>query len=107
MTKQEEVYHPWLDDDWGQKVLQQKITKEYITNEDDALLKYPPNFQGGYSIVNQEVKNAWGYPKGYSIHPGYSPIHNVCCSFFVLPISSIDPSRVIVGWIVSPLSVIV
>ncbi|KIM38732.1 hypothetical protein M413DRAFT_447684 [Hebeloma cylindrosporum] len=75
-TKQEEVYHPWLDDDWGRNVLQQKLTKEYVTNENDALLKYPLNFQGGYSIVNQEVKNAWGYPKGYSIHPGYSPIHN-------------------------------
>ncbi|KAF8967481.1 copper amine oxidase [Flammula alnicola] len=75
-TKQEEVNHPWLDDDWGQKVIQQKITKEYITNEDDALLKYPLNFQGGYAIVNQDATNSWGYPRGYAIHPGYNPIHN-------------------------------
>ena len=100
-TKQEEVYHPWLDDDWGQKVLQQKIIKEYITNEDDALLKYLPNFQGGYSIVNQEVKNAWGYPKGYSIHPGYSPIHNVRMFIFSSSPQSphilINPFPVILG----------
>ncbi|KAJ3512039.1 hypothetical protein NLJ89_g3755 [Agrocybe chaxingu] len=75
-TQQEVISHPWLDDDWGQEVIQQKITKEYITNEDDALLKHPLNFQGNYALVNQDVKNAWGYPRGYVIHPGYSPIHN-------------------------------
>ncbi|CAA7259438.1 unnamed protein product [Cyclocybe aegerita] len=75
-TKQEIISHPWLDDDWGQEVIQQKITKEYITNEDDALLKHPLNFQGNYALVNQDVKNAWGYPRGYVIHPGYSSIHN-------------------------------
>ncbi|KAF9035083.1 amine oxidase catalytic domain-containing protein [Hymenopellis radicata] len=75
-TAQEQVEQPWFDDDWGKTVLQQKITKKYIENEDDALLKYPANFQGGYSIVNSESKNAWGYPRGYAIHPGFSPIHN-------------------------------
>ncbi|KDR84410.1 hypothetical protein GALMADRAFT_220168 [Galerina marginata CBS 339.88] len=75
-TKQEEITHPWLDDDWGQQVIQQKISKEYITNENDALLKHPPNFQGGYALVNQDVTNAWGYPRGYAIHPGQSPVHN-------------------------------
>ncbi|KAH9482139.1 Amiloride-sensitive amine oxidase [copper-containing] [Psilocybe cubensis] len=75
-TKQEEVTHPWLDDDWGKQAIQQRINKEYIANEDDALLKYPTNFQGGYAIVNQDVRNTWGLPKGYAIHPGYSPIHN-------------------------------
>jgi len=73
---QEEVTQPWFDDDWGQTVIQQKITREYITNEDDALLKYPNNFQGGYAIVNQEQTNRWGVPRGYSIHPGYSPVYN-------------------------------
>jgi len=76
-TQQEEVSHPWLDDDWGQTVIQQKITKTFITNENDALLKHPLNFQGSYALVNREVKNMWGYPKGYTIHPGNSPIHNV------------------------------
>ncbi|KAF9477828.1 amine oxidase catalytic domain-containing protein [Pholiota conissans] len=75
-TNQEEIDHPWLDDDWGQRVVQQKITKEYITNEDDALLKYPPNFQGGYAVVNQNATNTWGVPRGYAIHPGYNAIHN-------------------------------
>lgn len=77
-TKQEQVVHPWLEDDWGQEVIQQRITREYIDSEDDAMLKYPPNFQGGYAIVNREAPNAWGYPRGYAIHPGYNPIHNVC-----------------------------
>ena len=34
----EEVDHPWLDDDWGKTVLQQKIMEEYIENENDVLL---------------------------------------------------------------------
>lgn len=76
-TAQEETTHPWLEDDWGTTVIQQKITREYIENEDDALLKLPLNFQGGYAIVNKEEKNAWDIPRGYAIHPGYSPIHNV------------------------------
>ncbi|KAG9317752.1 copper amine oxidase [Chiua virens] len=75
-THQELVSHPWFDDDWGNEVIQQTINREYITNEDDALLKYPTNFQGGYSIVNQENKNKWGTVRGYAIHPGYSPIHS-------------------------------
>ena len=77
-SKQEEVPRPWLeDDDWGNTVIQQKITKEYIENENDALLRYPPNFSGAYSIVNRDITNAWGYPRGYLIHPGNSPIFNV------------------------------
>ena len=50
---------------------------EYIANEDNALLKYPLNFQGGYAFVNQDRTNRWGIPRGYAIHPGYSPVHNV------------------------------
>jgi hypothetical protein len=76
-TRQEVVTHPWFDDDWGNEVIQQTIHREYITNEDDALLKHPDNFQGGYAIVNQEEKNKWGTVRGYAIHPGYSPIHGV------------------------------
>lgn len=76
-TSQEEVQQPWFDDDWGGTVIQQKISREYIENEDDALLKFPKNFQGGYAIVNKHQKNRWGIPRGYAINPGYSPIHNV------------------------------
>ena len=77
-SKQEEVSRPWLEDDvWGNTVIQQKIVKDYIENENDALLRYPPNFTGGYSIVNRDITNAWGYPRGYLIHPGNSPIFNV------------------------------
>ncbi|TFK32677.1 amine oxidase catalytic domain-containing protein [Crucibulum laeve] len=75
-TEQEEVTQPWFDDDWGQTVIQQRIDRNYITNENDALVKYPTNFQGGYAFVNQAEKNAWGNPRGYTIHPGYSPVHN-------------------------------
>ena len=71
------ITQPWFEDDWGQEVIQQKISKKYIDNEDDALLKYPTNLQGGYSLVNKESFNRWGIPRGYAIHPGYSPIHNV------------------------------
>lgn len=76
-TSQEEVTHPWFDEDWGSTVIQQKIHKELIRNEDDAKLKFPTNFQGAYSIVNTEANNSWGISRGYAIHPGYSPIHNV------------------------------
>ncbi|KIJ69836.1 hypothetical protein HYDPIDRAFT_104468 [Hydnomerulius pinastri MD-312] len=74
-TSQEVVTQPWFDEDWGSEVIQQTITREYINNEDDALLNFPTNFQGGYSFVNQEETNKWGTVRGYSIHPGYSPIH--------------------------------
>ncbi|KAF8815578.1 amine oxidase catalytic domain-containing protein [Phlegmacium glaucopus] len=76
--KQEEVPRPWLDEDneWGKTAIEQKIVKEYIENENDALLRYPPNFTGGYSFVNRDITNAWGYPRGYSIRPGNSPIFN-------------------------------
>ncbi|KAJ3861776.1 amine oxidase catalytic domain-containing protein [Lentinula novae-zelandiae] len=74
---QEIVEQPWLEDDeWGRTVIQQKITRRIIETEDEALLKYPINFQGHYSIVNQNKTNAWGSPRGYAIHAGYNPIHN-------------------------------
>ncbi|TFK55964.1 amine oxidase catalytic domain-containing protein [Heliocybe sulcata] len=75
-TATEEVEHPWIEEDWGSKVIQQKISRTYIENEDDALLKYPHNFQGGYAIVNKEETNTWGTVRGYAIHPGYSPVYN-------------------------------
>ncbi|THU91056.1 amine oxidase catalytic domain-containing protein [Dendrothele bispora CBS 962.96] len=84
-TAQETVIPPWFDplegeegeeDEWGNEVIQQKITKRIISNESEALLEYPRNFQGGYAIVNQDEKNRWGYPRGYAVHPGYSPVHN-------------------------------
>lgn len=77
VTHVEKVEHPWLDEDWGREVTQQKISREYIENEDNALLFYPKNFQGGYSIVNKDEKNQWGMARGYAVHAGYSPIHNV------------------------------
>ena len=84
--KQESMDQPWFDDDdeeeWGNPVIQQKITRTIIENEDDARVKYPANMQGGYAIVNQDEFNRWGVMKGYSIIPGYSPIHavrdNIC-----------------------------
>ena len=87
ISKQEAVARPWLDEDdaWGKTVIEQKIMKEFIENEHDALLRYPPNFSGAYSFVNRDVTNAWGYPRGYSIHPGNSPIFNVC--FFLVRFS--------------------
>ena len=84
-TAQEEVEQPWFDDDWGKTVIQQKITKRFIDNEDDAKLKWPVNFQGGYAIVNKEKHNKWDNPRGYAVHPGYSAVHNVGHSRF-LPI---------------------
>ncbi|KAG2357950.1 copper amine oxidase [Suillus spraguei] len=43
---QEVTSQPWFDDDWGGEVIQQKITREMIDNEDKALLRFPTNFQG-------------------------------------------------------------
>ncbi len=77
-TSQEEVTAPWFDDDWGSTVVQQKITREYIQNEDDALIRYPPNFQGSCAFVNQDERNKWGTVRGYTIHPGVNFVHNVC-----------------------------
>jgi primary-amine oxidase len=74
---QEVVTRPWYEEDWGDQVIQQVVMRKYIDNENDALLRFPTNFQGGYSIVNPEETNKWGTPRGYAIHPGYSPIHNV------------------------------
>jgi primary-amine oxidase len=75
-TAQEEVTHPWLDDDWGTTVIQQKITRTIIGSEDGARLRFPPNFQGGYALVNSARANRWGAPRGYALHAGYSPVHN-------------------------------
>ncbi|KAI0034736.1 amine oxidase catalytic domain-containing protein [Vararia minispora EC-137] len=75
-TDVEEVEQPWFEDDWGSTVRQQKITRTVIENENDALLKYPPNLQGHFSVINQDAKNKWGIPRGYVVHPGYSPVHN-------------------------------
>lgn len=79
VTEQEEVDHPWLDngDVWETKVIQQRIVKSYIESEDEALLKWPANFQGHYALVNRDQTNAWGSVRGYAIHPGSSPVHNV------------------------------
>ncbi|KAJ7111935.1 amine oxidase catalytic domain-containing protein [Mycena epipterygia] len=71
----EVVKQPWFDDDWGQEVHQQKIVRTMVRNESDALLEYPKNYEGVYAIVNEEELNRWGYPRGYAIHPGISPIH--------------------------------
>ncbi|KAJ6507694.1 amine oxidase catalytic domain-containing protein [Mycena vitilis] len=71
----EVVEQPWFDDDWGQDVHQQKIVRTMVRNESDALLDYPKNYEGVYAIVNEEELNRWGYPRGYAIHPGISPIH--------------------------------
>ncbi|KAJ7683677.1 amine oxidase catalytic domain-containing protein [Mycena rosella] len=71
----EVVQQPWFDEDWGQDVHQQKIVRTMVRNESDALLDYPSNIQGLYAIVNEEELNRWGYPRGYAIHPGVSPIH--------------------------------
>jgi primary-amine oxidase len=50
-TVQETLTMPWFDDDeWGSTVIQQKIIKNIIEMEDEALLKYPMNFQGHCSI---------------------------------------------------------
>ncbi|KAI0765133.1 amine oxidase catalytic domain-containing protein [Fomes fomentarius] len=75
-TDTEIITQPWFEDDWGKEVIQQKISKKLIENEDDALLKFPLNLQGGYSLINKEALNRWGIPRGYAIHPGYSPVHN-------------------------------
>ncbi|KAJ7472719.1 amine oxidase catalytic domain-containing protein [Mycena latifolia] len=72
----EVVQQPWFaDDDWGTDVHQQKLVRTMLRNESEALLDYPRNLQGLYVIVNEEKLNRWGYPRGYAIHPGMSPIH--------------------------------
>ncbi|KAG2012930.1 copper amine oxidase [Coprinopsis cinerea AmutBmut pab1-1] len=71
---QEEVELPWMDEDWGNTMIQGKITREYVEVEDDSRLDYPPDGLGNYAIVNKDALNAWGNPRGYAIRPGHSPI---------------------------------
>ncbi|KAL0953888.1 hypothetical protein HGRIS_005060 [Hohenbuehelia grisea] len=76
-TLQETVTQPWHDEDWGDEVIQAKVTREYIDNEDQAKIKYGENFQSTYAVVNKDNKNSWGRPRGYAIHPGVNPVHNM------------------------------
>ncbi|KAL0950332.1 hypothetical protein HGRIS_010303 [Hohenbuehelia grisea] len=73
---QETVTQPWYDDDWGDEIIQAKVTREYVETEDDSRVKYPNNLQGSFAVVNQEAKNSWDTVRGYAIHPGLNPIHN-------------------------------
>lgn len=79
-THVREVTHPWLDKDeaWGTTTRQQFVKSRYIETENESRLFYPPNFRGSFAFVNKEETNSWGVPRGYLIHPGYSPIYNVC-----------------------------
>ncbi|KAJ3967052.1 hypothetical protein EV361DRAFT_953553 [Lentinula raphanica] len=53
ILSQEVVEQPWLEDDeWGHTAIQQKITRQIIKTEDEALLKYTTNFQRHYFIVD-------------------------------------------------------
>ena len=77
-THVREVSFPWSDDeDWGTTTKQQFIKSRYIETEDESKLFYPPNFRGLFAFVNKDERNSWGVPRGYLIHPGYSPVHNV------------------------------
>lgn len=85
-THVREIAHPWLDEDWGLTTTQQYIKSRYIDTEDESRLFYPPNFQGSFAVVNKDETNSWGAPKGYAIHPGYSPIYNVRLPFLSLSV---------------------
>ncbi|WWD21794.1 hypothetical protein CI109_106282 [Kwoniella shandongensis] len=71
----ETITTPWVNDDWGKTFTQQRINRKKILTEDDSRLEYPKNMEGNYIITNEEEHNAWGYPRGYAIHPGASAIH--------------------------------
>ncbi|KAK4686906.1 hypothetical protein P7C73_g3209, partial [Tremellales sp. Uapishka_1] len=58
----------WFEDDWGSTVIQQKIARDILAEE--SLLDYPKNMEGAYVVINEDEKNAWGNPRGYTIHPG-------------------------------------
>ncbi|RPD54370.1 hypothetical protein L227DRAFT_616296 [Lentinus tigrinus ALCF2SS1-6] len=67
-----------FEDELGSNAIQQKISKTSIENENNALLKYHPNLQGGSST---ERLSAVGKPRGYVIYPGHSPIDNTVFDF--------------------------
>ena len=58
-SSKQEVPRPWLDEDsdWDKIVIERKIMHIF---ENDALLRYPPNFTGGYSFINRDIVNAYG-----------------------------------------------
>jgi primary-amine oxidase len=93
--EKEHKKQPWFDDDdWGSEVLQAKIARKWINNENEALLDWPIN-NGGYSdclgislspkfflagaylIANKDELNKWGNPRAYALHPQTSTIHQV------------------------------
>ncbi|KAK8847701.1 hypothetical protein IAR55_005560 [Kwoniella newhampshirensis] len=71
----EEITTPWADDAWGSTFTQQRVNRKRILTEDDSRLEYPKNMEGNYVITNEDERNAWGYPRGYAVHPGASAIH--------------------------------
>lgn len=73
----EEMNQPWFGDDWGTRVLQQKMVRRFIDSENDSRLEYKKNGEGAYVIVNKEKTNKWGNLRG------------VCPSFFVVRFHSL------------------
>ncbi|KAH8919795.1 amine oxidase catalytic domain-containing protein [Atractiella rhizophila] len=75
-VEMEEKPEPWfMDEDWGSTVVQPKIQRRWIDNEDDSRVNWPDNFGGAFLIANKNQTNRWGNPRAYAIHPQTSTIH--------------------------------
>ncbi|KAF6751012.1 amine oxidase catalytic domain-containing protein [Ephemerocybe angulata] len=84
----ETVYPEWFDDpEWPSDAeftsepeaqFRTRLVKTYVESEDseDARVKYSQNYRSSYAVVNRDERNAWGVPRGYTIHPGLSQVYN-------------------------------
>ena len=68
-----EVY-PWSS---GQARNTMKLNRSIIANEDDAKLYWTANGQTQYKVVNLDVPNKYGEPRGYRLLPSAGTAHLV------------------------------
>lgn len=63
---------------WSKEVRNtMKVTRDFLTSEDDAKINWAPNGAAIYTIVNKDTPNPWGEYPGYRIMPGHgTPIHS-------------------------------
>ena len=69
----ENITQPWFPERDTFEMMRYNITE--LQTEDEGLLPVPANGQSKYTIVNKNLKNKWGEPRGYRIVPGLSNVH--------------------------------
>lgn len=66
-------YYPWSDDDGPRNTM--KLTRSFITSEDDSKLFWGANGATQYRVVSTASTNKYGEYRGYRILPGDGTSH--------------------------------